>query len=103
MKWSTGFAIAVGVFVGISFLIGIATYFFVKGKAENFFIAGKTLPVWIATFTLGAQSIDSNAILGNADLSYKYHFFDGAALPIGLGLSLVLNSLFLAGPVGSIK
>ena len=24
-------------------------------------------------------------LLGNADLSYKYHFFDGAVLPIGLG------------------
>ena len=46
--------------------------------------------------TLGAQSIDSNAILGNADLSYKFHFYDGAVLPIGLGLSLILNGLFLA-------
>jgi Na+/proline symporter len=30
------------------------------------------------------------------DLSYKYHFFDGAVLPIGLGLSLILNGVFLA-------
>jgi Na+/proline symporter len=34
--------------------------------------------------------------LGNADLSYKYSFFDGAVLPIGLGLSLILNAIFLA-------
>jgi Na+/pantothenate symporter len=68
----------------------------VHGEAENFFVAGKSLNLWIITFTLGAQSIDSNAILGNADLSYKYHFYDGAALPIGLGLSLILNGLFLA-------
>jgi hypothetical protein len=68
----------------------------VQGEAENFFIAGKSLPLWIMVFTLGAQSIDSNAILGNADLSYKYHFWDGAVLPIGLGLSLILNGLFLA-------
>ena len=46
--------------------------------------------------TLGAQSVDSNSLLGNVDLSYKYHFFDGAAIPIGLGLSLILNAIFLA-------
>lgn len=26
-------------------------------------------------------------------------FFDGAAIPIGLGLSLILNSIFLAGKI----
>jgi Na+/proline symporter len=40
--------------------------------------------------------LDSNAILGNVDLSYKFHFFYGACLPIGLGLSLILNGIFLA-------
>jgi Na+/proline symporter len=33
---------------------------------------------------------------GNADLSYKYSFVNGALLPIGLGLSLILNAIFLA-------
>ena len=33
------------------------------------------------------------------DLSYKYHFYDGAAIPIGLGLSLFLNAIFLAGKI----
>lgn len=80
----------------ISFLIGFATLFMVQGEAENFFIAGKSLPLWILAFTLGAQSIDSNAILGNADMSYQYQFFDGAVLPMGLGLSLILNGIFLA-------
>ena len=54
------------------------------------------MPLWVVAVTLGAQSIDSNAILGNADLSYKFHFYDGAVLPIGLGLSLILNAIFLA-------
>lgn len=94
--FSLGYGIAIIVAIVISFLIGFATLFLVQGEAENFFIAGKSLPLWIVAFTLGAQSIDSNAILGNADLSYKYHFFDGAVLPIGLGLSLILNGLFLA-------
>lgn len=35
-------------------------------------------------------------VLGNADLSYKFHFYDGAVLPLGLGLSLILNGVFLA-------
>jgi Na+/proline symporter len=77
-------------------LIGFATLFLVRGEAENFFVAGRSLPLWIVAMTLGAQSIDSNALLGNADLSYKYQFFDGAVLPIGLGLSLILNGIFLA-------
>ena len=88
-----------GIFVAISFVIGLGTYFIVAGKAENFFVAGRSLPIWVAAFTLGAQSIDANGLLGNADLSYRYHFWDGAVLPVGLGLSLVLNGMFLAHKV----
>jgi hypothetical protein len=46
--------------------------------------------------SLGAQSIDSNALLGNANLSYKYSFFAGAVLPIGLDFLLILKAIFLA-------
>eukprot|EP00951_Prasinocladus_malaysianus_P013696 scaffold103927_cov47-Prasinocladus_malaysianus.AAC.1 len=67
-----------------------------RGEAANFFVAGKSLPLSVAALTLASQSLDSNALLGNAELSYRYHFFDGAALPIGLGLSLLLNAAFLA-------
>jgi hypothetical protein len=28
-------------------VVGIASFFFVKGKSENFFVAGRTLPVWV--------------------------------------------------------
>jgi len=80
----------------ITFIIGFLTLFLVQGDPENFFIAGKSLPLWIVAFTLGAQSIDSNAILGNVTNSYRFHFFDGVVLPIGLGSSLIMNGLFLA-------
>jgi hypothetical protein len=70
---SNGFGIAVLLGIVVSFLIGIATLFFVQGEAENFFVAGRSLPLWIVAMTLGAQAIDSNSLLGNADLSYKYH------------------------------
>lgn len=93
---AVGYGIAVGVSIAISFAVGMATIFIVHGQAVNFFVAGHSLPLWIVAMTLGAQSVDSNALLGNADLSYKFHFWDGAALPIGLGMSLVMNGLFLA-------
>ena len=90
------YGIVVLCFIALSFLVGLATVFCIKGEAENYFVAGRSLPLWVVTCTLASQSIDSNAILGNVDLSYKYHFFDGFALPFGLGLSLILNGIFLA-------
>ena len=92
-----------GIGIAISFLVGMATLFLIKGEAENFFVAGRSLPLYVVAVTLGAQSIDSNAILGNADLSYKYQFYDGAVLPIGLGLSLILNAIFLARHINQEK
>jgi Na+/proline symporter len=77
----------------------LLTFFLVKGEAENYFVAGKSLPLWIVAMTLGAQSVDSNALLGNVDLSYKYQFYDGAVIPIGLGCSLILNGIFLAAKI----
>lgn len=85
----------------VSFVVGIGSLFMVKGKAANFFIAGKSLPLWMVAITLSAQSIDSNALLGNATLSYKAQFFDGAVLPLGLGISLILNGVFLARHVNT--
>lgn len=64
-------------------------------------MAGRTLPLGVVVATLASQSLDSNAILGNVNLSYKYHFFDGACLPLGLGLSLVLNGIVLARHINS--
>lgn len=91
-----GFGIVVMVAIAVFVIIGFSTVYFVKSKSENYFVAGRSLPLWVITATLASQSLDSNAILGNVDLSYKYHFYDGAVLPIGLGLSLILNGLFLA-------
>ena len=100
-KPASGFGIGIGIIVALFCAIGIAAFYFVGGKAENFFVAGRSLPLFVVTLTLASQSIDSNALLGNADLSYKYHFFDGAVLPIGLGLSLILNGVFLAHHVNN--
>jgi len=80
-------------------IMGFMTFTSVKGKAENFFVAGRTLPLWIVSFTVAAQSLDSNALLGNVDLSYKIQFWDGVVLPLGLGLSLLLNGIILADKI----
>jgi len=95
-KVGKGFGVAVIVVCVLFCLIGVATYFAVKDKATNFFVAGRSLPLYVIVLTLASQSIDSNALLGNADLSYKFQFYDGAVLPIGLGLSLIINGVFLA-------
>mmetsp|Transcript_29388 Transcript_29388/g.75967 ORF Transcript_29388/g.75967 Transcript_29388/m.75967 type:complete len:738 (+) Transcript_29388:123-2336(+) len=91
-----GFGIAVGVAIGFFCAIGFGCYFLVRGDSSNFFVAGRTLPMFVCSLTLASQSLDSNALLGNADLSYKFQFYDGAALPIGLAMSLFLNAVFLA-------
>jgi Na+/pantothenate symporter len=94
-----GYGTAVICFAGLFMCLGVATFFAVKGKAENFFVAGRTLPLWVISFTLAAQALDSNALLGNVDFSYKYHFWDGMVFPLGLGLSLVINGFTLAPKV----
>jgi Na+/proline symporter len=92
----TGYGIAVAFSIIISFLIGICTYLKIQGKAENFFVAGHSLPLWMVAVTLAAASVDSNSLLGNIDYAYKFSFYDGAVIPIGLGLSLIINGIFLA-------
>mmetsp|Transcript_86510 Transcript_86510/g.253219 ORF Transcript_86510/g.253219 Transcript_86510/m.253219 type:complete len:919 (-) Transcript_86510:3-2759(-) len=98
-----GQGVVVGIFIFISMIMGIVTYFKVKGDSSNFFVAGRNLPVWILVCTLGSQCLDASSALGNLDLAYKYHFWDGAALPIGLGLSLIIVGVFLAKPMNEMK
>jgi Na+/proline symporter len=85
----------------VSFLVGVSSIFFIKGDYANFFVCGRTLPVWMVAITLTGSAIDSNALLGNADGSYKFGFYDGAVLPMGLGISLILNGLILAHHVNN--
>ena len=39
----------------------------------------------------------------NVDLAYNYHFWDGFALPFGIGWSLVLVGIFFAKPLNDMK
>ncbi|PSN15747.1 sodium:solute symporter [filamentous cyanobacterium CCT1] len=71
----------------------------IKGDSVNFLVAGRGLALPLAAATLMAQSVDSNATLGNTDLSSAFGFWAGAALPIGLSVCLLLTGLFLAKPM----
>ncbi|KAG2486309.1 hypothetical protein HYH03_015013 [Edaphochlamys debaryana] len=77
----------------------IIARFSIKGSARAFFVCNRSLPLYVVACALLAQGLDSNATLGNVISAYKYGFWDGAVLPIGLGISLVLNGLLLAGPI----
>ncbi|MBE9059701.1 sodium:solute symporter family protein [cf. Phormidesmis sp. LEGE 11477] len=71
----------------------------IKGDSENFLVAGRGLVLPLAAATLMAQSVDSNATLGNTDLSSEFGFWAGASLPVGLALCLFLTGLFYAKPL----
>ena len=71
----------------------------VKGDSENYLVAGRGLVLPLAAATLMAQSVDSNATLGNTDLTAEFGFWAGASLPIGLALCLFLTALFFAKPM----
>ncbi|CAM9526501.1 unnamed protein product [Phaeothamnion confervicola] len=87
---------AVVVSIVIVTLCGLACVVFIKGKKENFFVGGRNMSLLFITTMLMSQALDSNATLGAADLAYKFAYFDGAVLPIGLAISLFLNAIFFA-------
>ncbi len=79
--------------------IGVWAASRIKGDSVNFIVAGRGLGLPLAAATLMAQSVDSNATLGNTDLSAQFGFWAGAALPVGLALCLFLTGMFLAKPM----
>jgi Na+/proline symporter len=99
----TALGIAVMAFLGLSTIIGLAMLFIVRGDHRNFFVAGRSLPLYVVVATLGSQCFDSSSALGNLDLGYTYHWWDGGAFPIGLGISLLLNGIFFAKPLNEMK
>jgi Na+/proline symporter len=79
--------------------LGVWAALQVKGDSVNFLVAGRRLSLPLGAATLMAQAVDSNATLGNTDLSSAFGFWAGAALPVGLSLCLLLTGLFLAKPM----
>ncbi len=86
-------------FLALTLAIGLWAATRIKGDSENYLVAGRGLTLPLAAATLMAQSVDSNATLGNTDLSSQFGFWAGAALPIGLALCLFLTGVFFAKPM----
>ena len=87
------------VFLFATLAIGMWAAKQVKGDSENYLVAGRGLVLPLAAATLMAQSVDSNATLGNTDLVAEFGFWAGASLPIGLALCLFLAGIFFAKPM----
>ena len=87
------------IFLVATLFIGMWAAKQVKGDSENYLVAGRGLVLPLAAATLMAQSVDSNATLGNTDLTTEFGFWAGASLPIGLALCLFFTALFFAKPM----
>ena len=86
-----GYGIAVLAFLALSITVGTLTSRLVKKSSRRFMVAGKSLPLFFVGTMLAAQAIDGNSSLGNASLVYQFGFWAGAAIPIGLGVCLILT------------
>src|SRR5919206_1306576 len=89
-----GYGIAVLAFLALSLIVGTLTSRLVRKSSRRYMIAGKSLPLFFVGTMLAAQSIDGNSSLGNVSLVYQFGFWAGAAIPIGLGICLVLTGAF---------
>ncbi|HET7480102.1 MAG TPA: sodium:solute symporter family protein [Rubrobacteraceae bacterium] len=89
----------VAFFIFLQVAIGLQFVRRVRGSSTNFIVAGRGLILPFAAAALMAQAVDSNATLGNTDLSAQFGFWAGASLPIGLALCLFLTGLFFAKPM----
>ena len=86
-----GYGIAVIAFLATSLVVGTLTSRLVKKSSRRYMVAGKSLPLFFVGTMLAAQAIDGNSSLGNASLVYQFGFWAGAAIPIGLGICLILT------------
>lgn len=99
----TDIAVIGGVGVFMAIVVGIGLYMSrrIKGSSENFIVAGRNLVLPLAAATLMAQSLDTNATLGNTDLTSQFGFWAGASLPIGLATCLFITGVFFAKPLNN--
>lgn len=86
-----GYGIAIIGFLALSIGVGVMTSRLVRKSSKRYMIAGKSLPLFFVGTMLFAQAMDGNSTLGNAGLVYQFGFWAGAAIPIGLGVCLLLT------------
>ncbi|WP_326602068.1 sodium:solute symporter family protein [Rhodococcus sp. PD04] len=90
--------IITGVAVCLVVLLGAGFYSTrkVRGEAGNFLLAGRSLSAPVLAVLLMSQVVDSNATLGSADLAAGFGFWAGAAMPLGMAVSILLVGVFFA-------
>lgn len=95
------FGVAITVLVVL--LVGIYVARKVDGDSANYLVAGRRLGVPLVAVSLTAAAVDSNATVGNTDLTSQFGFWSGASLALGLAICLFLSGLFLAKPMNRMK
>ncbi|GIJ49568.1 sodium:solute symporter [Virgisporangium aliadipatigenens] len=95
----TGVAISVVAVLVVGLLVARK----VDGDSTNFLVAGRSLMLPLSAAGLMGQAVDSNATLGNTDLSFGFGFWAGASLPFGLGLCLLFTGLFFARRMNAMR
>ncbi len=93
----------VGLSVLAVVLVGIFVARKVDGDSANYLVAGRRLGVPLVAASLMAAAVDSNATVGNTDLTSSFGFWAGASLALGLAICLLLTGLFLAKPMNRMK
>ncbi|MEY4018940.1 MAG: hypothetical protein RLZZ590_240 [Actinomycetota bacterium] len=93
----------VGLSVLLILVVGIIVARKVDGDSANYLVAGRSLGIPLVAVSITAAAVDSNATVGNTDLSASFGFWSGASLAIGLAIALLLTGLFLAKPMNSLK
>jgi SSS family solute:Na+ symporter len=90
--------IITGVAIGVLLVlvVGLLVARKVDGDSTNFLVAGRSLALPLSAAGLMGQAVDSNATLGNTDLSSHFGFWAGVSLPLGLGICLLLTGIFFA-------
>jgi Na+/proline symporter len=86
-------------FVASFFILGLATFWMVKGSGKRYIVCGKSLSLIFIGTMLTAQSIDANATIGNSSLVYSGGFWSGFSIPLGLAVCLTITGLFFAKPL----
>ncbi|MFA1543195.1 sodium:solute symporter family protein [Actinomadura monticuli] len=89
----------VGLTVLLVLVVGIAVARMVDGDSTNYLVAGRQLGVPLVAVALTTAAVDSNATIGNTDLSAGLGFWAGASLALGLAVCLLLAGIFLAEPM----
>ena len=95
--------LGIGATVLVVLIVGIAVARKVDGDSANYLVAGRRLGVPLVAVSLTAAAVDSNATVGNTDLTSQFGFWSGASLAIGLAICLLLAGIFLAKPMNRMK